>query len=232
MQLIGVWMGLPARRNTMKRNRVYDAALGTLLVLAGIALFLASQGVIGPFTSTLSRTAGMILFTASGLAFLAAFVTNMHDRWSAIIFALTLLALSVLVAFVDRLGDSSGGLFLGAIGLGFVIVFLVRHEFWWALIPAGALFTLAVVASVANSAATANWVPGILFFGLAATFLAVYALPGGKGRRIWALWPAGILATVGAFVSAATSGWMQYIVPLLAIAAGVYVVLRAIGVVK
>ena len=37
-------------------------------------------------------------------------------------------------------------MFLGTIGLSFWVIYLTRRDFWWAVIPGGALMTLALVA--------------------------------------------------------------------------------------
>ena len=43
----------------------------------------------------------------------------------------------MLIGFGDKLGAWGGALFLGSIGLAFWVIYFVRRDFWWAVIPGG-----------------------------------------------------------------------------------------------
>lgn len=220
----------------MKGNRIYYGLVGAVLVVFGAIALLQMQGVIPRFESAVWEKVWPPLFAAAGLAFLAAFVTNVRERWSAVIPSLLLLALGALGFFGDQLGQAGGSLFLGALGLSFLLVFVVRRDFWWALIPAGVLFTLGVVAWLDDGGRTTAigpfardaLTPGIFFLGLALTFFAVFLALGGKKGRWWALITAVVLALFALAVSATISGWALWIWPALVILAGAAMVLRAL----
>jgi hypothetical protein len=102
----------------------------------------------------------------------------------------------------------------------------VRREFWWALIPAGTLSTLAVVAALAEQT-DGMVVGGILFLGMAATFALVYVLTGAGERQRWALIPAGILAAIGMLLILSLGGLVNYVWALALIGVGVYLLMRS-----
>jgi hypothetical protein len=85
-----------------------------------------------------------------------------------------------------------GPVFLFAVALPFFIVYFRSEDNWWAIIPSGAITTLAIIAG----AAIAGWIKGeaengyanaFLMFGLAVTFAIVWlrnAKPWAKGVTI------------------------------------------------
>ena len=116
-------------------------------------------------------------------------------------------------------------------GLSFLLVYLQKREFWWAVIPSGTLFTLALVAALAEIGIVPGEITGGVFFlGLAATFGLVYMLPTPEGRMRWALIPAGILAAMGLLVVFAFSHMAQYFWPAALIVTGLYLVYRNLAI--
>lgn len=124
---------------------------------------------------------------------------------------------------MQDVGRWTGGLFLGMIGLGFVAVYLVDRSNWWAIMPAGTMVMLGVVAAMPEEAA----MPGLFFLGLAATFGLVFILPAPYGRNTWAAIPAMVLLILGSLVSVGNLYSWNYIWPIILIAVGVYVVVQA-----
>lgn len=158
-----------------------------LLIGAGILFLL---GPLGLFSWVTSWVWSGLFFVGGGL-FLYYF--NQHRaQWWALLPGSALIGLGL----ASVTGPASGTFFLGAIGAGFVAIYLSSHRQWWALIPGGVLLTLASVAWVER------FVPffsnGIVFFsGIALTFLLLTVLPPREGRQSWALYPAlGALALV------------------------------------
>jgi hypothetical protein len=113
------------------------------------------------------------------------------------------------------------------LGLGFWVVYLVRRAYWWAIIPAGVLFTLALVAGLSETMAgnAGGWV---FFLGLSATFGLVYLLPTNEGRRIWALYPAAALLAMAVLIMAAMGQVVNVLWPAALILAGIYMVYRTL----
>ncbi len=200
--------------------------LGGLLVLAGSLLLLQNLNVfLIPWDLFWAA-----LFLAGGMAFLGVFLERPAHWWASIP-AFTLLAIGALIllgATAPWLARAWGGsLFLGGIGLGFWLVFLSNRKNWWAVIPGGTLFTLAVVAGLPR-VLSGPLAGAVLFLGLSATFGLVYLLADVPGRMGWALIPAAVLALLGIFILAASSALVGLVWPLLLILLGVYLVLRAL----
>ena len=117
--------------------------------------------------------------------------------------------------------------FLGGIGLGFLLITLNNREFWWAIIPAGTLFTVALVAGLA-SVLEGVGAGAVLFLGLALTFGALYLVRTPQGRMKWALIPAGVLLVIGLGMMAFSESVLQYLWPLALIGVGLYFLWRAL----
>lgn len=195
-------------------------AVGGALIVVGLLFLLQNFGLLGG----LDNLIWVVLFGGGGLVFLSVFAVN-RDQWWAVIPGFTLLGLSALIAFGDRLGTWGGALFLGAIGLSFWVIYFVRRDFWWAVIPGGVLITLAFVAALSDVLPD-EVSGGIFFLGLAATFLAVYILPAGMRRNSWAIIPASILGMIGILLAVSFGGWINYIWPVMLILAGVFLLAR------
>ncbi|MGE5619214.1 MAG: hypothetical protein ACM3US_08145 [Sphingomonadaceae bacterium] len=199
---------------------------GILLVLSGLFLLLQTLGIL----SIAGSIIWAVLFLAGGLAFLGVFMER-PSQWWALIPGLSLLALGALIAlestapWVAR--TWGGSLFLGGIGLSFWLIFLVNPRNWWAIIPGGALATLAVVAGMPPGV-RGPVSGGVFFFGLGATFALVYLLGRPREHMTWALIPAAILALLGAFTMASAVALFGYVWPTLIILAGLYLILRAL----
>jgi len=195
---------------------------GSLLILAG-ALFMAQNLNLIP--SAWGIIWGLFFGIAGGV-FLYAFSTD-RSQWWTLIPALALFGLMLLIigdAYLPRFTDELGGsVILGAIGLGFWVVYLVKRDAWWAVIPAGILTTLAIVAAVDPFVHDSGW---IFLVGMGLTFAIVGILPTPGGRMTWAFIPAGILLALGVFTSAFLLPYLNYIWPVILIGFGGFVVIK------
>jgi hypothetical protein len=222
----------------MENSRRY-IIIGIVLIALGVLALLQNLGVLNlaellPYISIgpgewLAQAIIALLFAGGGLIFLVVFVVNLEHNWWAVIPGFTLLGLATLILFGDRLGAAGPAIFLGAIGLSFLVIYLIRREFWWAIIPAGVLLTLAVMIIVIDAVPGSSMLgPAILFFGLALTFLLVYLLPSEEARRTWALYPAGILAIIGVMLLLSLGNLINILWALALIAGGGYLLFRAV----
>ena len=182
----------------MKNSKGY-IVLGIVLIVVGALALLQNMGVLNffdllPYISiepgdVVGTVLVTLLFAGAGLIFLVVFVVNLHRNWWAVIPGFTLLGLAALIAFGNRMGEAGAGMFLGAIGLSFLVIYLVRREFWWAIIPAGVLLTLAVMIPVISAFPGAPMLgPALLFFGLALPSCWSTCCPRRKNGRTWALY--------------------------------------------
>ncbi|WP_158866789.1 hypothetical protein [Leifsonia sp. AG29] len=209
----------------MKRVPV-QLALGVLVLCAGTLLLLDATGVRP------SPAWWAAVLAAAGVTFAYVFFADRASWWAAIPSAALFGASAATLMDLDR-----GGLaqwtevpLLGALGIGFLAVYLRDHRHWWALIPAGILVTLAVVPVL--GASVPGSVAGAAFLGGAAlTFALVAVLPGGGGSRWWAWIPAGVLAIGAVMVLLSVAGWvavLNVVWPIAVIAAGAFLIWRAL----
>ena len=199
---------------------------GVVLILVGV-LFLLQQVFSIPFGGLFIA----LLFAAGGAVFLY-FLVKDRSKWWAAIPGFVLLGLGALIGISSLLpgvGNRIGGsIFLAFIGLGFLVVYLLRKDQWWPIIPAGVLFTLAVVAGIRGGGELNG---AIFFLGVGGTFAALGLHPLAKTEK-WHWIPAGIclglgvliLILSGALVQTA-AGWIGAIVLILS---GGYFVVRAL----
>lgn len=197
---------------------------GLVLVLGGIILLLESMGVLEG-----SEVFWMVILAIGGILFLVAFISN-RGAWWAIIPGVSSLALATglgLDSFANIGGDILGAIVLGGIGLSFVIVYLIERTNWWAIIPGGALITLAIVAGMEGG--DSEMVSGAVFFaGLGLTFALVALLPNKVGRMTWAWIPGGILLILAVIIIAGIESMFNYVWPVVVIAMGLFFILRTI----
>lgn len=186
-----------------------------LLIGLGLVSLGANVGLLDFITSWLWA----LLFIVGGGGLLMVYQRDRRHWWT-LIPGFALLALGVATMG----GSAMGGLFLGLIGTGFAAVYLSNHTRWWAIIQAGVLFTLALVAWL-----DALW-PGsdsgwLFFLGIALTFGVLFFLPQGEGKQGWALYPA--LITLAFVVLTSLSGALgAVVVPLLLVLAGIFMLWR------
>jgi len=203
----------------MKRMDI-GAAAGVLLIGAGALLLLQNLTVIR-FAWELIWA---LLFGVSGVLFLVVYLRD-REHWWAIIPGLTLLAIGGLLGLEGivpgGIGDWGGSIVLGGISLAFWGVYFARRDYWWALIPAGTLLTLAVAVGF-SSLLEGDLFVGVFFLGLALTFAALYFVPRPEGRMTWALIPAGVMAVMGTIFLATATHLFGFVWPGLIILVGLF----------
>lgn len=202
------------------------ALFGLLLVALGGLLLLGNLGFLSVGVGLLFG----VVFGAGGLVFLAVYASD-RGQWWALIPGCALLGIGLLITLGEvapRLEQAVGGsLFLAMLSLPFWLITLTRREHWWALVPAGVLLTLALVAAMPASLA-GGVTGGVFFLGLAATFGALYLWPTPAGRMTWAWIPAAALAALGALVILGATALAGYVWPLVLLAAGALLLARAL----
>jgi hypothetical protein len=199
------------------------AVWGVILITAGIIFLMESLGFL--FVGSIWP----VFFGIAGVLFMLTFIRDTHHWW-AVIPGLTLIGLAMVI-LMNNLAPQlarqfNGSIFLGCLGLSFMIVFLISpgHR-WWAIIPGGVLLTLTAV--TAMSPFFRGDVESVVFmFGLALTFAVLFILPLPGQRLRWALYPAVILAIIGILILAAATHLTAYIWPIVFIGLGLYLILK------
>jgi hypothetical protein len=196
---------------------------GALLILAGVLFLLQNLGLFAA-----GDLFWALLFGLGGVFFLSVFFSN-RQNWWALIPGFTLLGIGVLIGLgwlVPGIADRWGGfIVLGSIALGFLVIYLLNRSNWWAIIPAGVLLTLALIAVVDNLAGGIE-TGGLLFLGIGLTFGILALNPTPEGRMKWAWIPAGILLIMGLLLLAAAEAWIGYLWPVALILVGIFLIYR------
>lgn len=192
--------------NSIDRNS-QASRIGTILVILGALALLSNFGLFRGFGNLM----GAAFFVVGGVLFLRLY-RNRPDRAALVIPAFALFAIAAAIVG----GALSGTLFLGVLGLGFVAVYARDKRQWWAIIPAGVLVTLGVVAGI-DTLLPSGGSDSVLFLGWAATFGLLTVLP--ERRQAWGIYPALGLAAIAVLVMTTGGGWL---LPVIMVGAGLY----------
>ena len=200
--------------------------IGFLLLAFGGLTMLQTLNIL-PYNDDYGQTFISMIFIAGGSIFLLHFFKNTAENWWAVIPAGAIIALGIIILgdvyFARFMDDIGGGVFLGAIAAAFwSIYFIKRDESWWALIPAGVLSTLAIIAIEPVS----NILPSeyVFLFGTSATFAVISLTVKPKEKTQWAWIPAGILFGIGC-INILVDSRFTIILPILLIIIGLVILL-------
>ena len=197
---------------------------GVLLIVAGF--FFLVQAITGIQLGSIFWAA---LFALGAVFFLNFYLGNRANWWALIpAFTLAGICLSILsgVLFEGLAQDILNQVFvLGGIGASFVVVYLIDRRQWWAIIPAGVMFTIIVV-SVADDFLGGDVSGGIMLVGIGITFAVLALLPATKTKMGWAWIPAGVLVVIGLVIAGTASERLVYMVPVALILAGIFLLFR------
>lgn len=196
-----------------------------LLIVAGTLLLFQNMGIL----ESVVALVWAVLFAAGGLVFLYLFLTERNRYWWAIIPGFGLLGVASLI-FLDQFfpqvgGDLGGMIVLGALGLAFWVIYFQNREYWWAIIPGGALVTLALIVGI-EPFVGGDAIGGVLFIGLGLTFGVLYLLPSPYKWMKWFIVPAGVLLGMGLLISVAAIGGGDLVFAIALIAVGIFLLFR------
>ncbi len=200
--------------------------LGVLLVLAGV-VFLLQQLLDIPIGGLFIA----LLFIVAGCVFLY-FLMKDREKWWLVIPGFTLIGIGAIIA-MDKLfprmaGRFGGSIFLAAVALSFLVVYVLKPSQWWPIIPAGILITLALVAGLNINGMASG---GVLFLGIGSTFAVLGLMPVGKTEK-WPWIPAGICLLLGLVLFASSGVLMEsamgWVLALVLIAVGAFFVIRSL----
>jgi hypothetical protein len=186
---------------------------GLLLIVAGLLALARGRAPLPPIAEFVWLVA---------LAFAATAIWRLLERRATL--GVRLAAHGGLVFLAAATTDAlSGPAFLGGIAFAFWLVYTTPHDgrprTGWALIPAGAVTTLATVAAV--DALLPRWDEGIFFLlGMTATFTAVYLLPRDEGGGRWAIAPALVFAVLTVVANDPSGALARWAFPLALIGVG------------
>jgi len=158
------------------------------LIFASLALVLtlAEKGYDDPLM-------GAPILASVAIPFYVAFGWEPRKNWWALIPAWVMTVLTLIVFLAERVpGEIIGSLFLFAIGLPFLVVFLMNRSQRWALIPAFVLIVLSVIILLSNQT-SGEYIGALVLFAIALPFFVVYFW---NRTNWWALIPAGVMTSL------------------------------------
>jgi hypothetical protein len=211
----------------MKRYQ-WQYIFGGLLILFGVVFLLDNFNIIHNVSDLVFGS----LFAVGGAFFIYLYLSE-SQQWWALIPGFVLLGLGAMIGmgavFPALADDLSGPLFLASISLPFWIIYLrFRGDFWWALIPAGVMLTLAFVAGSESIFPGLDLGGAILFFGMGLTFFIVGLIPTPAGNLRWAFIPGAILMLMGFFILSLEHDWGMIFAAAALILVGVYQIFRSL----
>jgi hypothetical protein len=163
------------------------------------------------------------------LSFLMVYLNNRTHTWALIVAYVTaILGIAPLMAIGGRDVAYYGPIFLFAVALPFFIVYFRSLENWWAIIPAGSVTVIAIIAALAIAGLIRNeneggYANALLMGGLAATFAVVWL----RHAKPWAKTVTIILAAL-AVGSIFFATYSQILWPVAIILVGVYLFYTAL----
>lgn len=195
---------------------------------AGALLGLAAVSLLEWIADSPSGVLGAIFLWASAAPFIFLFRKAPRFFWAAIPGGfLVLLGILALVSGTRVGGALLSLLIYWGIAIVFVVVFLRRPSRWWAIIPAGALFSI----GLANLLERSEWGGAssqgfVVNLGLAATFGFLYLIRSDANRLRWAKYPAAVLLILSLLFlfSALAWGGFTKVMALLLVAGGAYLI--------
>lgn len=205
-----------------RKNNLY---IGILIIAVGILALLINMRILADMDELFGGT----LLLIGALFFFGLYNRNRSQWWPLVPGAvLGVLGLGVLAdVFITDASDFIGAGLFYAIFVVFAYVFSRDKDNWWAIIPAGACFTLGTVVLVDSTNLLDSDVTGVVFLlGLGLTFLYLWSLRNDIQNVDWAIWPAMVLLALSALVFVEHVDWLSgdMVFPLLLILVGVIVI--------
>jgi len=193
---------------------------GVMLFLALTTLFVDSSG---------GEWVGALFLFMIALSFLVVYLNNRTRTWALLVaYIVGVLGIAPLMSTGGREAAYFGPIFLFAVALPFFFVYFRSPENWWAIIPAGSVATVAVIATLAiggwiRNANEGGYANALMMGGLAATFAVLWL----RHSKAWAKVVTIALALVGV-ASVFFASYSQIFWPVAIILVGAYLFYTAL----
>ncbi len=197
------------------------------LIPGGVMIFLALTTLL--VDSTGGEWVGALFLFMVSASFLIVYLSNRTRIWALLVAYITaILGIAPLMAMGGRDAAYFGPIFLLAVALPFLVVYFRSEKNWWAIIPAGAVTSAAIVAALAiagliESAQQGGYANALLMGGLAITFGIVWL----RNAKPWARVVAIVLAAI-AVTSVFLATYSQILWPVVIILVGAYLLYSAL----
>lgn len=197
------------------------------LIPGGVMLFLALTTLL--VDSAGGEWVGALFLFMIAISFLMAYLNNQTRTWALIVaYVMGVLGIAPLMSMGGRDAAFYGPIFLFAVALPFFIVYFRSAQNWWAIIPAGALTTISIIAALAiagwiRNANQGGYANALLMGGLSVTFAVLWL----RHARPWARVVTIVLALV-AVASVFFATYSQIFWPVAIILVGIYLFYTAL----
>lgn len=202
------------------------------LIPGGVMLFLALTTLL--VDSAGGEWVGALFLFLIALSFFAVYLNHRSYTWALLVaYILAVLGIAPLMSIGGRDAAYYGPLFLFAVALPFFIVYFRSAANWWAIIPAGSVTIIAVIAALAiagfidgdrrDGVVSAGLANALLMGGLAVTFAVVWL----RHDKPWAKIVTVVLALV-AIASMFFASYSQIFWPVAIILVGIYLFYTAL----
>lgn len=198
------------------------------LIPGGVMVFLALTTLLVDSTLGDEWVGALFLFMIA-LSFFFVYLNNRARIWALIVaYATAVLGIAPLMATGGRDAAYYGPIFLFGVALPFFVVYLRSAANWWAVIPAGALTTISIVAALSISGIVRfereeAFMTALLMAGLAATFAFLWL----RHEKAWAKVVTLALSAL-AVASFFFISYYQVFWPVAIILAGIYLFYTAL----
>ncbi|RPJ27608.1 MAG: hypothetical protein EHM33_07430 [Chloroflexi bacterium] len=198
------------------------------LIPGGVMTFLALVTLLVDSTGGDEWVGALFLFMIA-ISFLMVYLNNRIRTWALIVaYATAVLGLAPLMSTGGRDAAYFGPIFLFAVALPFFFVYFRFPENWWAIIPAGVVTTIAIIAALSISGIIRfereeAFMTALLMAGLAVTFAVLWL----RHDKAWAKIVTLILAAL-AVASVFFMSYYQILWPVAIILAGIYLFYTAL----
>lgn len=197
------------------------------LIPGGVMLFLAMVTLL--VDNVGGEWVGAMFLLLIALTFLFIYLNNQTRMWALIVaYVFGVLSIAPMLAAFGEVSAYFGTVFLLAVALPFFVIYFRSPERWWAIIPAGVMTVLAVIATLGiagliNDATSGGYVNAFLMAGLAAIFAVLWLRHNKPWAKIATLILAALAVASGFFVSSYEIFW-----PVAIILGGVYLLYTAL----
>lgn len=202
---------------------------GGILLIAGLILLLQALGLIESGDLMWS-----FLFALAGAVFLSAAIVR-RENWWALVVSFLLFSIAILFAldyFTSQLAREWGGpIVFFAVGISFIIVYLINHTHWWAVIPGGVLVSMSVAIGLERFISEAAFF-GLFFLGIGVTFGVLALIPTSLGKMKWSIIPAGVLMLIGVVLMFVSGDVFRFIAAIGLILVGLYTLYGVLRIAK
>lgn len=197
------------------------------LIPGGVMLFLALTTLL--VDSAGGEWVGALFLFLIALTFLVVYLNDRTRTWALIVaYVCAVLSIAPMMASGGDLAAYYGSVFLFAVALPFFILYFSSALNWWAIIPAGVLTVVALIAGLAiagliRDESQGGFVNALMMGGLAVTFGVVWL----RHAKPWAKIVTIVLAAL-AVASVFLVSYYQVFWPLAIILGGIYLLFTAL----